>query len=59
MNSEQVGTPKQIQKVIDGVRENNIPVIFCESTVNTIAAKRLAQDTGVTYGGELSVDSLS
>ena len=35
MNSEQVGTPKQIQKVVDGILENNIPVIFCESTVNT------------------------
>ena len=32
MNSEQVGTPKQIQKVVDGILENNIPVIFCEST---------------------------
>ena len=59
MNSEQVGTPKQIQKVVDGVRENNIPVIFCESTVNTRPAKRVAQDTGVAYGGELYVDSLS
>ena len=59
MNSEQIGTPKQIQKVIDGVRSNKIPVIFCESTVNTRPAKRVAQDTGVAYGGELYVDSLS
>mgnify|MGYP003325744441 FL=1 len=59
MNSEQIGTPKQIQKVIDGVRSNKIPVIFCESTVNTRPSKRVAQDTGVAYGGELYVDSLS
>ena len=59
MKSEQIGTPKQIQKVIDGVRNNKIPVIFCESTVNTRPAKRVAQDTGVAYGGELYVDSLS
>ena len=59
MNSEQIGTPKQIQKVIDGVQNNKIPVIFCESTVNTRPAKRVAQDTGVAYGGELYVDSLS
>ena len=59
MNSEQIGTPKQIQKVIDGVRVNKIPVIFCESTVNTKPAQRVAQDAGVTYGGELYVDSLS
>ncbi len=59
MNAEQVGTPRQIQKVIDGVRNNEIPVVFCESTVNTRPAKRVAQDTGVAYGGELYVDSLS
>jgi manganese/iron transport system substrate-binding protein len=59
MNAEQVGTPKQIQKVVDGVRINKIPVIFCESTVNTKPAKRVAQDTGAAYGGELYVDSLS
>ena len=34
MNAEQVGTPKQIQRVVDGVRINEIPVIFCESTVD-------------------------
>jgi manganese/iron transport system substrate-binding protein len=59
MNAEQVGTPKQIQRVVDGVRINEIPVIFCESTVNTRPAKRVAQDTGAAYGGELYVDSLS
>jgi manganese/iron transport system substrate-binding protein len=59
MNAEQVGTPRQIQKVVDGVRINKIPVIFCESTVNTKPAKRVAQDTGAAYGGELYVDSLS
>ena len=35
MNADQVGTPQQVRSVIDGVRENDIPVVFCESTVNT------------------------
>lgn len=59
MNADQVGTPKQVRKVIDGVRANNIPVVFCESTVNTAPARQVARETGVTYGGELYVDSLS
>ncbi|MEP3275797.1 MAG: metal ABC transporter substrate-binding protein [Stappiaceae bacterium] len=59
MNADQVGTPQQVRKVIDGVRDNNIPVVFCESTVNTAPAKQVARETGVTYGGELYVDSLS
>lgn len=59
MNADQVGTPQQVRSVIDGVRENNIPVVFCESTVNTSPAKQVARETGVAYGGELYVDSLS
>lgn len=59
MNADQVGTPQQVRAVIDGVRENNIPVVFCESTVNTAPAKQVARETGAAYGGELYVDSLS
>ncbi len=59
MNADAVGTPQQVRKVIDGVRENDIPVVFCESTVNTDPAKQIARETGARYGGELYVDSLS
>jgi manganese/iron transport system substrate-binding protein len=59
MNADQVGTPQQVRAVIDGVRDNNIPVVFCESTVNTAPAKQVARETGVAYGGVLYVDSLS
>lgn len=59
MNSDQMGTPQQVRAVIDGVREHNIPVVFCESTVNTAPAQQVARETGVRYGGELYVDSLS
>ncbi|WP_409201367.1 metal ABC transporter substrate-binding protein [Paracoccus aurantius] len=59
MNSDQMGTPQQVRGVIDGVRENEIPVVFCESTVNTAPAKQVARETGAEYGGVLYVDSLS
>ena len=59
MNADEVGTPQQVRKVIDGVRDNKIPVVFCESTVNTDPAKQVARETGARYGGELYVDSLS
>ncbi len=59
MNADQVGTPQQVRAVIDGVRENNIPVVFCESTVNTAPAEQVARETGADYGGVLYVDSLS
>ena len=59
MNADQVGTPQQIRTVIDGVRENNINVVFCESTVNTAPAKQVARETNAKFGGVLYVDSLS
>ncbi|GGB09365.1 metal ABC transporter substrate-binding protein [Allosediminivita pacifica] len=59
MNADQVGTPRQVRAVIDGVREHEIPVVFCESTVNTAPAQQIARETGAAYGGVLYVDSLS
>lgn len=59
MNSDQMGTPQQVRAVIDGVKENAIPTVFCESTVSTAPAEQVARETGATYGGVLYVDSLS
>lgn len=59
MNADQVGTPQQVRAVIDGVRDNDISVVFCESTVNTAPAEQVARETGAAYGGVLYVDSLS
>ncbi|MBN7784975.1 metal ABC transporter substrate-binding protein [Ponticoccus gilvus] len=59
MNADQMGTPQQVRAVIDGVTDNDIPVVFCESTVNTAPAEQVARETGAHYGGVLYVDSLS
>ena len=59
MNADQVGTPQQVREVIDGVRKNDIPTVFCESTVNAAPAQQVARETGAAYGGVLYVDSLS
>lgn len=59
MNADQMGTPQQVRSVIDGVKEHQIPVVFCESTVNTAPAEQVARETGAAYGGVLYVDSLS
>ena len=59
MNADQTGTPQQVRSVIDGVRDNAIPVVFCENTVNTAPAEQVARETGAAYGGVLYVDSLS
>ena len=59
INADEQGTPQQVRKVIDLVRENGIPVVFSESTISDRAAKQVAKETGARYGGVLYVDSLS
>ncbi|WP_386692655.1 MULTISPECIES: metal ABC transporter substrate-binding protein [unclassified Lonepinella] len=59
VNAEQQGTPKQVRKVIDAVRQHNIPVVFSESTISDKPMKQVAKETGAKYGGVLYVDSLS
>jgi manganese/iron transport system substrate-binding protein len=59
INADQQGTPQQVRKVIDVIRENNIPVVFSESTVSDKPAQQIARETGAKYGGVLYVDSLS
>lgn len=59
INADQQGTPQQVRKVIDAVRDNDISCVFSESTVSAKPAQQVARETGATYGGVLYVDSLS
>lgn len=59
INAEQQFTPKQVQGVIEQVKTNDVPTIFCESTVSDEGQKQVAQTTGARFGGNLYVDSLS
>lgn len=59
INADATGTPQQVRRVIDTVRDNAIPAVFCESTVNNDPARQVARETGAAYGGVLYVDSLS
>ena len=59
INADQQGTPQQVRRVIDAMREYNIPAIFSESTISPRPAQQVARETGAKYGGVLYVDSLS
>ena len=59
INAEQQFTPKQVQRVIEEVKANDVPTIFCESTVSNEGQKQVAKTTGAQFGGNLYVDSLS
>lgn len=59
VNSDEQATPTQVAQVIETVKERKVPAVFCESTVNDEAMKRVAEASGAEYGGVLYVDSLS
>jgi manganese/iron transport system substrate-binding protein len=59
INADQQGTPQQVRRVIDQVREHGIPAIFSESTISPDPAQQVARETGIAYGGVLYVDSLT
>ncbi len=59
VNDENQGTPQQIARVIQQVKQNKIPTVFCESTVSDRTMKQIAQQTGAKYGGVFYVDSLT
>lgn len=59
INEDSTGTPQQIRRAIDLIRENGVPVIFSESTVDPRSAEQVARETGIAYGGVIYVDSIS
>jgi ABC-type Zn uptake system ZnuABC Zn-binding protein ZnuA len=59
INADAQGTPQQIQHVVDTVRSEKVPAVFCESTVSDKAAQQVANETGAHFGGVFYVDSLS
>lgn len=59
INSESQGSPQQVAKVIEIVKEKQIPAVFCESTVEPRIQQEVVAATGARLGGVLYVDSLS
>ncbi|PZR54211.1 metal ABC transporter substrate-binding protein [Xylanimonas oleitrophica] len=59
VNAEQQATPQQITSTIEFVRDNEVPAVFCESTVSDRPMRQVVEATGAAFGGQLYVDSLS
>ncbi len=59
VNAEQQATPQQIASAIEFVKENDVPAVFCESTVSDAPMQQVVEATGAEFGGVLYVDSLS
>ena len=59
VNAESQVTPRRMVNLIEKIKENDIPTIFCESTVSAEAQKEVAKASNSVFGGTFYVDSLS
>lgn len=59
LNAENQGTAAQTAAQIDFVNEHDVPVVFCETTVNDSAQQQVAAETDAELGQPLYVDSLA
>tara|TARA_B100000579_G_scaffold315203_1_gene264650 strand:+ start:317 stop:1273 length:957 start_codon:yes stop_codon:yes gene_type:complete len=59
VNAESQVTPKRMVNLIKLIKENDVPTIFCESTVSSKAQMEVAKSSGAIFGGTFYVDSLS
>lgn len=58
ISTEAEARAKDVQRVIQTIRQKNVPAIFIESTINPKLLKQISDDTGAQIGGELFADSL-
>tara|TARA_Y100001968_G_scaffold329423_1_gene378728 strand:- start:3897 stop:4856 length:960 start_codon:yes stop_codon:yes gene_type:complete len=59
VNAESQVTPKRMANLIVKINKSKVPTIFCETTVSSRAQLEVAKATGVAFGGNFFVDSLS
>ena len=59
VNAESQVTPKRMVNLIEMIKSNDVPTIFCESTVSSKAQMEVAKSSGAILGGTFYVDSLS
>ncbi len=58
ISTEAEAQTSDIVRVNKAIRDQNIPAIFVESTINPKLIEQLAHDNGITIGGKLYADSL-
>lgn len=59
INSAEEGTPAQIIRIVELVKDKEVPVVFVENQVDQRPMEQVSRETGVPIGGVLYSDSLS
>tara|TARA_B100001093_G_C26853225_1_gene1026128 strand:- start:1573 stop:2538 length:966 start_codon:yes stop_codon:yes gene_type:complete len=59
VNAESQITPRRMARLIERVKGDQVPAVFCETTVSDKAQREVAKASGARFGGSFYVDSLS
>lgn len=60
INTEEEGTPEQIQSLIEKLRASEVPALFVESSVDDRSMQTVAKDTGIPISSaKLFTDSVA
>jgi ABC-type Zn uptake system ZnuABC Zn-binding protein ZnuA len=58
ISTEREPSAEEVGRLVDAVREQDVPIVFVETTVNPQLMERVARDAGVGVGEPLYGDSL-
>ncbi|QNI54109.1 ABC-type Mn2+ transporter/ substrate binding protein [Synechococcus sp. BIOS-E4-1] len=59
VNAESQISPRRMGRLIERVKRDQVPAVFCETTVSDKAQREVARAAGSRFGGSFYVDSLS
>lgn len=58
INSLEEGTPRQIARLVEVIKERGVPAVFIETTVDTRYMETVSREAGVSIAGEVFTDAV-
>lgn len=58
IDTEEIGTPRQIKNLVDFIKEHDVPALFVETNVDRRPMETVSKETGVEIASELYSDEL-
>lgn len=58
LNAHEEGTPYQMSRIVDLVREKQVPALFVETTIDSRYMEIITKETGIPLAGKVYTDAL-